>query len=351
LEQSEQLTVVISCSADEGHARRAARTIATGVGFDEKAIEEIVIVASELASNLTRHARGGNLLFTQIAQQDRDGVQIESQDMGPGIGDVNQALADGFSTVGSLGYGLGTVNRLMDDLEIQSKRGPKAGTYIVCRRWLRKNRTRLVRCPLSFGAATRSHPAMNENGDAFVIEKASQCAVVGVIDGLGHGQFAHRAAQAARHYVDSHFEEPLVAVFRGTGRACRGTRGVVMALARFDWEPDAASRQASIRLSVASIGNIETRVVGSLRPMHFQIRRGIVGVNAPEPWITEHEWGPGLLLVMHSDGLSSHWRLSDFPEIAQAAAPSIAGQLLKRLAKDNDDATVIVVKSKERTAT
>ncbi len=43
-----------------------------------------------------------------------------------------------------------------------------------------------------------------------------------------------------RHYVESHFEEPLVAIFRGTGRACRGTRGVVMALARFDWELDPA---------------------------------------------------------------------------------------------------------------
>jgi anti-sigma regulatory factor (Ser/Thr protein kinase)/serine/threonine protein phosphatase PrpC len=346
LEQLEQQTVVISCGADEGQARRAAREIANVAGFDEKATEEIVIVASELVSNLTKHAAGGTLLFTRITQQDRDGVQIESRDTGPGIADVNEALADGFSKVGGLGYGLGTVNRLMDEFEIDSKRKPRSGTYIICRRWLRKKRTGLMPCPLSFGAATRCHPVMNDNGDAFVIEKANQCAVVSVIDGLGHGQFAHRAAQAARHYVDSHFEEPLAAIFRGTGRACRGTRGVVMALAKFDWELDPASSRVTTRLSLASMGNIETRVFGSLRPLHFEIRRGIVGVNAREPLVTEHAWEPNFIMVMHSDGLSSHWRWHDFPEIPEAPANVIAQRLLNRLAKDNDDATVVVVKNK-----
>lgn len=210
---SNRLTVVISCSADEGKARRAARDVAIVVGFDEEAIEQIVIVASELASNLTRHTRGGTLLFTPITRQDRCGIQIESRDIGPGITDVNEALADGFSTVGGLGYGLGTVNRLMDEVDIKSKRRPQSGTHIICRRWLRTKTTSPVRCPLSFGAATRAHPIMKENGDAFVIVRANQCALVGVIDGLGHGQFAHREAHAARDYVERHFDEPLTRFF------------------------------------------------------------------------------------------------------------------------------------------
>lgn len=120
-----------------------------------------------------------------------------------------------------------------------------------------------------------------------------------------------------------------------------------MALGRFDWEFDAANSQVRTRLSMASIGNIETRVFGTLRPMRFEIRRGIVGVNARDPLVTEHQWEPNFILVMHSDGLSSHWRWHDFPEIAQSPASIIAQQLLNRLAKDNDDATVLVVKSEE----
>ena len=108
--------------------------------------------------------------------------------------DVDQALADGFSTAGSLGYGLGTVNRLMDELDITSYQGPGSGTGIVCRRWLREQPGSATACPLAFGAATRPHPHMAENGDAFVIKQWAESALVGVVDGLGHGQFACRAA-------------------------------------------------------------------------------------------------------------------------------------------------------------
>ena len=344
MKHCESITTIISSPADEGQARRAARKMATIIGFDEKATEGIAIVASELASNLTRHAGGGTLLFTRITRQGQSGIQIESRDTGPGIVDVNQALADGFSSVGGLGYGLGTVNRLMDEFEINSKRRPQSGTHIISKRWLRQKKVRLVACPLSFGAATRCHPVSNQNGDAFVIQKVNQCALIGVIDGLGHGQFAHRAAQAARDYVENHVDEPLSAIFRGTGRACRGTRGVVMALSKFEWEGQPGS-QIAIRLSVASVGNIETRVFGSLQPLRFEIRRGIVGVNAREPLVTEHKWDQNFIMVMHSDGLSSHWRWHDFPEIPEAPPNIIAQKMLNRLGKDNDDATVVVVKS------
>ncbi len=345
--QPEQLVVHVSHGTEVEEARRAARQIAIVVGFAEKITEEIVIVASELASNLIVHARDGMLVFTKITEHGRDGIQIESHDTGPGIADVNQALGDGFSSAGSLGYGLGTVNRFMDELEINSRRGPQAGTHIICKRWLRKLGMSLVPCPLSFGAATRCHPIMKENGDAFVIEKRGRCALVGVIDGLGHGQFAHRAAQAASQYVESHFEESVASIFRGAGRACRGTRGVVMALARFDWELDPMSAQVSTRVSFASVGNIETRVFGSLLPVHFAVNRGIVGVNAKEPLVTEQQWEPNLVMVMHSDGLSSHWRWNDFPQLIEAPANVTAQRLLDALAKDNDDATVVVVKRAE----
>ncbi len=61
----------------------------------------------------------------------------------------------------------------------------------------------------------------------------------------------------ARQYVESHYDLPLPAIFRGVGRACRATRGVVMALARFDWDQG--------RLSFASVGNIEVRVLTTAR--------------------------------------------------------------------------------------
>jgi anti-sigma regulatory factor (Ser/Thr protein kinase)/serine/threonine protein phosphatase PrpC len=313
--------------------------MAAAIGLDETAREEVAIAASELAANLVKHAGGGSLTLMPLVQRGRAGIQIESVDSGGGIADVSQAMVDGFSTAGSLGYGLGTVNRLMDELEVTSHQGSAGGTRIVCRRWFREHALSARPCPLSFGAATRPRPHMTENGDAFVLKRWGESGLVAVIDGLGHGQFARRAAQVARQYVEAHYDQPLEAIFRGVERACRATRGVVMALARFDW--------GRPLLTFASLGNVEVRVFDNSNPMNFILRRGIIGANAPLPVVTEHPWDPRSVLVLHSDGVRAHWRWEDFPDLAAASATVAALHLLRALAKDDDDATVVVVKGQD----
>src|SRR5919197_698034 len=334
--------IPIALASDVHVARRAARAMTLAIGFDEKVSEEIVIVVSELASNLVKHARGGKLTLTPLNDGGRVGIQVESHDCGPGIADVEQAMADGFSTAGSLGCGLGTINRLMDQFDITSQRGAGARTAIVCTRWQRLDAPALTPCPLEFGMATRPYPTMPVNGDTFVIKLWNASALVAVIDGLGHGQYAHRAAQAARQYVETHIEQPLEAIFRGVGRACRATRGVVMALVRFDFG------EKAIRYSFASVGDIEARVFGGPDRQQFIVRRGILGGNAPNPRVTEHRWEPGTVMVLHSDGVTRHWGLADFPDLASESATMMAQRLLRALAKEHDDATVVVVRDAAR---
>jgi anti-sigma regulatory factor (Ser/Thr protein kinase) len=338
MQQPTQQKMEVKHSTDLSALRQVSKAIAAAIGFSERESEEIVLAVTELASNLVRHTGGGTVTLTPLSNNGRCGIQIESVDRGPGIPDIEQAMTDGFSTTGSLGYGLGTVNRLMDEFDIQSP--PGAGTYIVCQRWVLMTETITKLCPLSFGAATRPHPQMGLNGDTFVIKQWEESALVGVIDGLGHGQWAHRAAQTARRYVESHFAQPLGEIFLGVGRSCQVTRGVVMALARFDW--------AQERLTLANVGNIETHVFNSPEPVKFIIRRGIIGLNAPKPAVTEHHWEPSNIMVIHSDGVRAHWRWEDFPELANESATITAQRLLHVLAKDEDDATVVVVRSKPK---
>ena len=328
-------TIDVLHSSNVGAARRAARALAESLGFDSAACDEIALAMTELATNLIKHAGGGRLTLTPLADGGRIGLEIESRDSGPGIADVEQALGDRFSTAGTRGTGLGAVNRLMDDLDITSERG--RGTRIACRKWVRRHPGRIRLCPLAFGVATRPRQRGADNGDAFVVKQWAESALVGIMDGLGHGQFAHCAAQAARQYVESHFDRPLDQIFRGTARACRATRGVVMALARFDWGQG--------RLTFASVGNIEVRVFPGSTPFPFSIRRGVIGLNAPNALVTEHRWPPDHLLVLHSDGLRTHWGWEDFPGVADQPASALAQEFLRVLAKEEDDATVIVVKS------
>jgi len=73
----------------------------------------------------------------------------------------------------------------------------------------------------------------------------------------------------------------------------------------------------------------------------------VLGLHAPTPVVTEHPWGSRSMLVLHSDGMTTRWQWKHFRHIAEAPATVIARQLLRTLARDNDDATVVVVKSAE----
>lgn len=330
------VTIAVQNRAQMKAASDAAEKIAAALGFAPAECAEVALAARELASNLVTHAGSGEIQVSSLAEGQKVGIQIVSQDSGPGIHDVECALADGFSTAGGLGNGLGAVNRLMDSLEFSPCR--PSGLRVVCQRWVRPTEAEFSVRRLAFGAATRSYHFQPDNGDALVIRRWSENALAGVIDGLGHGQFAHRAAQTARQYIEHHFDQPLENIFRGVGRACRATRGVVMALARFE-----LSRE---KVVVATLGNIEVRLLGAGKTLYPLARRGIVGLaGAPEPVLTEYPWMASSLLIMHSDGIRSAWQREQLPEPGRLTPAALAHGLLERFGRPDDDATVLVVNS------
>jgi anti-sigma regulatory factor (Ser/Thr protein kinase)/serine/threonine protein phosphatase PrpC len=331
----QSITSRVSGRADVLISGQLSREFAALLGFPAIHCDEIELVVIELASNLVRHAVSGTIHLSQVRWGERTGMEIQSSDSGPGIFDVEQAMKDRYSNAGGLGLGLGTVNRLMEDLQICTV--PNGGTLIVCRRWLPAQFSLGGFSLLAFGAATRSFGQLPENGDAYLIKQWERNALVGVIDGLGHGQFAQLASQTARQHVEQHFDEPLEHLFSGTGRACRATRGVVMALARFDLDRH--------KLTVASVGNIEVRLSGMDEPFSPAIRRGIVGLNAVKPHATEHAWTSNSLLVMHSDGLRSDWELSKYREEMWRIPNVTAQRLLNEMGRTDDDATIVVARS------
>ncbi len=337
MQELEPRVVEVAYPGDVYSAREAAKALAISLGFDDVACEEIDLVVGELGSNLLKHAGRGTLTLSPVGEQVRRGIQVESADRGPGIADVEQAIADGYSTTGSLGFGLGTVNRLMDELSITSPTGPERGTRIVCTRWLRLFDPSARSCPFDVGVASRPYPGMSVNGDSFAVKLWNHHLLVAVIDGLGHGQFAHRAAQAAREYVERHFDQPFAGMFRGTARACRATRGVVMAVARFDC--------AQGTMALAGIGNVQVRVLDGAEPGKLLMRRGVLGARAPLPLVTERAWLPGAAFVLHTDGVSSHWGSDD---LVGDSAAAVAQSLLRAHAYEHDDATVLIVKDAAR---
>jgi anti-sigma regulatory factor (Ser/Thr protein kinase) len=326
---------LISDSVTANAAQQCARRMATALGFSETASEEIALAVAELGSNLVKHAGSGTLALTALGEGKRTGIEVETSDTGPGISDVEKTFTDGYSTSGSLGYGLGAVNRLMDDVDIHSM--PGSGTHMICRRWIREGREHEEGRLWDVGVFTRSRGCATENGDAFVVKRWEHELLIGIIDGLGHGEFAQKAALAAQQYVQSHDGQPLDKIFVGVGRACKATRGVVMALARF---------KSLTQLQFASIGNIEVRAWCGGERMPFVCKRGFLGTQETRVGVQEFSWSPEWLLVLHSDGLRTHWQWGDFPGIENEPAQAVASRLMRKLATEHDDATVLAVRGR-----
>lgn len=315
-------------------AQQAARQITRSLGFAEAASEEVVLAVAELASNMVRHAGSGILTLRPLDGGGRTGIEVEAQDHGPGIRDLEQAFEDGYSTGGGLGYGLGSVNRLMDEIEISSTAG--RGTRVLSRRWLRPRADPTGVPAWQIGVATRARHLAPANGDAFVIRKWEARLLAGVIDGLGHGEAAQQAALAAQAYVQTHYDLPLDKLFCGVSRVCRGTRGVVMALARFE---------SPVALTLATLGNIEIRPWTSGQHLQMTAQRGFLGAQEYHVHVQQLLWEPDWIFVLHSDGLRTHWQWSDFPGLERESPRAVANHLLRKLAKDDDDATVLAVKT------
>lgn len=129
---SDATRIAIDGEADVAHARHRARELARDIGFASQDVEALAIAVSELARNIVVHADVGEIVI--VTMFDRAGIVVVARDLGPGIADVERALEDNFTTVGSMGCGLSAAQRLADRLEISSELG--VGTVVTLEKWL-----------------------------------------------------------------------------------------------------------------------------------------------------------------------------------------------------------------------
>ena len=97
------------------------------------ATQQLATVTSELARNILKYAGRGQIKLEDQEQRGRKGVRLIASDSGPGIKDIERAMAEHYSTGGTLGLGLSGVKRMMDDFTITSQ--PGQGTRVEVVKW------------------------------------------------------------------------------------------------------------------------------------------------------------------------------------------------------------------------
>ena len=131
----DDVRVPISSDVDLVRAREHGRTLAGELGFQQGDLTLVATAISELARNIVRYARRGEIVLHPIEDGGVPGIVITARDEGPGIIDVNRAMEQGYSTSGGLGMGLPGVRRIMDKFEIISEIG--RGTVVTVTKWKR----------------------------------------------------------------------------------------------------------------------------------------------------------------------------------------------------------------------
>ncbi|WP_326542451.1 ATP-binding protein [Pseudorhodoferax sp.] len=311
-----------------GEARRHAAQLAARIALDETTAGRLALVVTELGSNLVRHAQAGRLLIAQ-RQQGQPEVEVLALDDGPGIADPARALADGFSTGGTPGTGLGAVRRLASDFDLHSE--PGTGTVVLAR--VRPEGWRRPPEAFRWGAVALCAPGETVCGDAWALALDGTRAAVLLADGLGHGPHAAEASQAAvAQFAQAPFA-PLAGQLERMHAALRITRGAAASLA---WlEPGG--------LSLAGAGNIATRLVSGTHNKSLAAQHGTLGLQVRRFEPVRADWPPHAVAVLHSDGLQSRWQAEPLAPLVARDPALLAAWLLRGNLRGRDDATVLVV--------
>jgi anti-sigma regulatory factor (Ser/Thr protein kinase) len=312
-----------------GEIRRAADRIAREEGLEEDPRANIALVATEICTNLLKHARGGELFLSALSDRGEAGVEILSVDRGPGIADIGKCLADGYSSTNTSGTGLGAIARRSDEFDAYSELGK--GTVLVARIY-----SKAPSAPTTAGAVLKPIHGEEVSGDAWAVSRNSDGISLVVADGLGHGLLAARAsAEVTSAFRRTNARSPT-ALLESIHASARGTRGAAVAVA--------CVSHASSSVSYAGIGNISGVLLGGPKPILMVSHNGTAGHHSPRLQEFSYPLPEQALIIMHSDGLHTNWNLDNYAGIRRRDPSLIAAVLYRDAARGRDDTCVAVVK-------
>lgn len=310
---------------DVGAARRAAARLVQLGAIDTGQAE---LITTELATNVLRHGDGGYLLL----RPDGDGLEIIAVDAGPGINDRPRPDPPRWSA--GLGAGLATVTRLATTTDVYSS---PAGTTVLAR--LVPTAGGDAASGLVWGGVNVPLDGEEESGDAWAVRARPDGSVWAlVVDGLGHGPQAARAAAVAVREFERADGGDASTFVRRAHEAMNGTRGGVLGLCSLD--------PAGGRLEHIGVGNVAGRIVNGRKGRGLVSQNGSLGTHLPLPRLhrMSYEWTAGSVLVLSSDGIRSSSDPVPYPGLLGHHPAVIAATLHRDHHRSTDDATVLVVK-------
>jgi anti-sigma regulatory factor (Ser/Thr protein kinase) len=319
--------LLIEDSSQVGHARRTAQKLAEQHGFDESDAGRVALVATELASNLLKHAERGELHLRVLRRAAGYGIEMLAVDRAQGF-DLQACLADGFSTGGTQGIGLGAISRVAEVFDVYAD---SRGAVLLARLYRRGDKAADQR----FGVSQHSLHDDPACGDVWHLAFDGGNLSALVVDGLGHGEDAERAGRAGEQaFALAPFAAPVL-LFEDMHQAMLGTRGGAVAVAQY--------RAGDGSLTFTGVGNIGASLINAEKSRGLASHPGIIGGQYRKAQPFDYAHVNGHLLIMYSDGLQSRWNLQDYPGLVHRHPAVVATVLHRDYCRGRDDVTVLVI--------
>ena len=334
-----QLTLLIQELSQVADARRRAVAMAARLSFDETMTGKLAIAVTEAATNIIKHARDGCMLMRPLAGTGEGGIEVIAFDRGPGIANLAESMRDGRSTAGTAGSGLGAISRLTSHFDIYSRSG--VGTALRFEVWARPRSEQLP--ALQVGAVCVAKPGQTVVGDSWTAVHRDLRHVILVADGLGHGPDAAAASGAATRALDENAHLEPAAIMTALHQALSVTRGAAAAIVVLH-----SGREAG---TFCGVGNIASMASVDGKPRHLVSFNGIVGHKMHKVREFDFPFPAHALLVMHSDGVDTHWKLENYPGLESRHPSLVAAVLYRDHARGLDDATIVGIRNTARAHT
>jgi negative regulator of sigma-B (phosphoserine phosphatase) len=191
---------------------------------------------------------------------------------------------------------------------------------------------------LERGVAAQAHAGERRSGDVAVFAPSERGGLVAVIDGLGHGDGAADAAEAAARVLEANVDFPPQMLLERCHEELQQTRGAVMTLAWFDLDERT--------MEWTGVGNVEARFIRAgagtdARHASPVVLGGVVGFNLPQVRMQKIPLEPGDAVALATDGIAADFSVSLESGVV---AQQLAERVLERHCKRTDDALAVIVR-------
>jgi anti-sigma regulatory factor (Ser/Thr protein kinase) len=310
-----------------GVVRRAAENLGRALNLSAERVGELALVSAELTTNLHKYAVDAVVHLRRVRYGEARGVEVLAIDSGPGMADLELSTRDGHSTSGSLGIGLGAVQRQATRVDGYTR--PGRGTVLAASVWSEP--------PPPSAAEGLVRPIAGEtvSGDAYAVRDSAGRLQAMLCDGLGHGPLAALAAEHASTAFGTAPDGGPRLVLEHLHRRLARTRGAVAAVVEVIGDT----------VHFAGLGNISAWVTDGGRRKAMTSMPGIVGNQRPEIKEFEYRLPPGAVIVMHTDGLTHRWDLTPYPGLLNRQPLLVAATLLRDAGRRHDDAGILVARA------